>query len=77
MESLHLDLDPRARVADLTIAKQQLVEIAKALSHNPQVLIMDEPTSALSEAEIQELFRTIRATRRPRGRDRLHLPPHG
>lgn len=60
---LHLDLDPRARVADLTIAKQQLVEIAKALSHNPEVLIMDEPTSALSEAEVQELFHTIRAIR--------------
>lgn len=60
LESVNLDVDPRARVADLTIAKQQLVEIAKALSYNSQVLIMDEPTSALSDAEIQELFRIIR-----------------
>ena len=60
---LHLDLDPRAKVADLSVAKQQMVEIAKALSHNSEVLIMDEPTSALSEAEVQELFRTIRAIR--------------
>mgnify|MGYP001291932926 FL=1 len=60
LESVKLDVDPRARVADLTIAKQQLVEIAKALSYNSQVLIMDEPTSALSDAEIQELFRIIR-----------------
>ena len=50
-------------MADLTIAKQQMVEIAKALSFNSEVLIMDEPTSALSETEIQELFRIIRELR--------------
>lgn len=60
LASIHLDVDPRTRVADLTIAKQQLVEIAKALSYNSHVLIMDEPTSALSDTEIQELFRIIR-----------------
>lgn len=60
---MHLDLDPRTRVSELTVAKQQMVEIAKALSYNSEVLIMDEPTSALSEAEIQELFRIIRRLR--------------
>ena len=60
---MHLDLDPRARVADLTVAKQQMVEIAKALSFNSEVLIMDEPTAALTESEIHELFRVIRDLR--------------
>jgi len=53
---MHLRLDPRAKAADLTVAKQQMVEIAKALSFNSQVLIMDEPTAALTESEIEELF---------------------
>ncbi|HLH48083.1 MAG TPA: sugar ABC transporter ATP-binding protein, partial [Roseiarcus sp.] len=57
---MHLNLDPRAIVGSLTVAKQQMVEIAKALSFNSRVLIMDEPTSALNDAEIAELFRIIR-----------------
>ncbi|MCI0518706.1 MAG: sugar ABC transporter ATP-binding protein [Chloroflexi bacterium] len=59
-ERMHLKLDPRTRVSDLTVAKQQMVEIAKALSYNSDVLIMDEPTAALTESEIEELFRIIR-----------------
>ena len=57
---LNLDLDPRARIGDLTVAKQQMVEIAKALSFKSRVLIMDEPTASLTTAEIEELFRIIR-----------------
>jgi len=60
---MHLRLDARTKVADLTVAKQQMVEIAKALSFNAEVLIMDEPTAALTEAEIEELFRIIRDLR--------------
>ena len=62
-DMMHLRLDPRTKVADLTVAKQQMVEIAKALSFNSQALIMDEPTAALTEAEIDELFRIIRQLR--------------
>ncbi len=62
-DSMHLKLDPRTKAADLTVAKQQMVEIAKALSFNSQVLIMDEPTAALTETEIEELFRIIRDLR--------------
>jgi ribose transport system ATP-binding protein len=60
---LHMKLDPRTRVSDLTVAKQQMVEIAKALSFNAEVLIMDEPTAALTESEIDDLFRIIRQLR--------------
>ncbi len=59
-ERLHLNLDPRTPVGDLTVAKQQMVEIAKALSFESRVLIMDEPTAALNNAEIDDLFRIIR-----------------
>ncbi|MBN3731934.1 sugar ABC transporter ATP-binding protein [Burkholderia sp. Tr-20390] len=56
---MRLDLDPRTPVGRLTVAKQQMVEIAKALSFDSRVLIMDEPTAALNNAEIAELFRII------------------
>ena len=58
--SMNLSLDPRAVVGDLTIAKQQMVEIAKALSFRSRVLIMDEPTAALNDREVEELFVIIR-----------------
>jgi ribose transport system ATP-binding protein len=58
--SMNLALDPRAEVGRLTIAKQQMVEIAKALSFRSRVLVMDEPTAALNNAEIEELFVIIR-----------------
>lgn len=62
-DSMRLRLDPKTKAADLTVAKQQMVEIAKALSFHSQVLIMDEPTAALTESEIEELFRIIRQLR--------------
>jgi ribose transport system ATP-binding protein len=57
---MNLALDPRAIVGGLTVARQQMVEIAKALSFSSRVLIMDEPTAALNNAEIAELFKMIR-----------------
>lgn len=58
-KELNLDLDPRMLVSDLTIAKQQMVEIAKALSFDAKILIMDEPTAALTETETETLFRIV------------------
>ena len=58
--AMHLKLDPQTQVSRLTIARQQMVEIAKALSYRSRVLIMDEPTAALNDAEINELFLIIR-----------------
>ncbi|MCC6805755.1 MAG: sugar ABC transporter ATP-binding protein, partial [Anaerolineae bacterium] len=63
LQMLNLNIDPRTKVSDLTVAKQQMVEIAKALSFNAEVLIMDEPTAALTESEIDELFRIVRQLR--------------
>lgn len=57
---MKVPMDPRAEVRSLTIAKQQMVEIAKALSFRSRILIMDEPTAALNEAETNELFAIIR-----------------
>jgi ribose transport system ATP-binding protein len=62
-ELLNLRLDPNTKVADLTVAKQQMVEIAKALSFNAKILVMDEPTAALTDTEIDELFSIIRQFR--------------
>lgn len=63
LDNLNIDLSPTTMVGDLQVSKQQMVEIAKALSTNARVLIMDEPTSALTAKEIEELFRIIRQLR--------------
>ncbi|HEV3168481.1 MAG TPA: sugar ABC transporter ATP-binding protein [Isosphaeraceae bacterium] len=62
-ERLGAPISPRARVGDLRIGDQQMVEIAKALAFDAAILIMDEPTSALSDAEVARLFRVIRDLR--------------
>lgn len=54
-----LDLDPKRQVADLSVAEQQMLEIARALSLDSRLIIMDEPTSALSESEVPRLFEII------------------
>ncbi|RUR69131.1 sugar ABC transporter ATP-binding protein, partial [Variovorax guangxiensis] len=58
-ERMNLKLDPRTPVGELTVARQQMVEIAKALSFDSRVLIMDEPTAALNNEEVADLFRII------------------
>ena len=58
-ELLNINIDPEETIGNLTVGKQQMVEIAKALSVHAKILIMDEPTSALSSKEIDELFRLV------------------
>ncbi len=60
-QKLNIDLDPDMDVGELSVANRQMVEIAKAVSFNSDVLIMDEPTSALTEKEVAHLFKIIRA----------------
>lgn len=61
LDFLQVDIDPCSKVGTLGVAHQQLVEVAKALSIDSEILIMDEPTATLSEKEILTLFRTIRS----------------
>ncbi len=58
-KKMKVDIAPTTEVGQLTVARQQLVEIAKALSFNSKVLIMDEPTSALNNTEVEHLFAVI------------------
>ncbi|OWK23083.1 hypothetical protein AJ87_40735 [Rhizobium yanglingense] len=60
---LNIVLDPRAQVSGLTVAQKQMVEIARAVSYESSVLIMDEPTSALTDREVEHLFTIIRDLR--------------
>lgn len=60
LNRLNINIDPETLVGDLSVSKQQMVEIAKALSTNAKILIMDEPTSALTSKEIDDLFKIIR-----------------
>lgn len=62
-DKLNVHIDPTVKVGDLSVAQQQMVEIAKALSFHIKVLIMDEPTAALTDNEIEDLFRVIRMLR--------------
>lgn len=60
LDDLKIDINPKQTVGDLPVSKQQMVEIAKALSINAKILIMDEPTSSLTAREIEDLFRIIK-----------------
>lgn len=59
-DKLHVDIDPTERMSDLTVGKQQMCEIAKAVSFDAKVIIFDEPSAALTETEIEALFQIIR-----------------
>jgi D-xylose transport system ATP-binding protein len=60
LDDLNLSIDPRVQVGSLGIGRQQLVEIAKALSQNARILVLDEPTAALAESEVETLFDILR-----------------
>ncbi len=60
LDRLGMDIDARSLVKDLSIAKQQMVEITKAVATNSKILVMDEPTSSISEKEVENLFNIMR-----------------
>ena len=62
-KKLNIDIDPAETMGNLTVGKQQMCEIAKAISHEAKVIIFDEPSAALTETEIEELFKIIRDLR--------------
>ena len=59
-KDLDIQVDPRKKVADLPIAERQMIEIAKAVSYKSKVIVMDEPTSSLTEKEVDHLFKIIK-----------------
>lgn len=59
-EELDIDIDPRVKVSTLSVSQMQMVEIAKAFSYNSKVIVMDEPTSSLTEKEVGHLFKIIK-----------------
>lgn len=62
-EELDIDVDPRKKMADLAVSERQMVEIAKAVSYNSKIIVMDEPTSSLTEREVEHLFKIINKLR--------------
>ncbi len=58
-DELDIDIDPKEKVANLSVSQMQMIEIAKAFSYNAKIVIMDEPTSSLSEKEVDHLFKII------------------
>ena len=58
-DELDIDIDPKEKVANLSVSQMQMIEIAKAFSYNAKIVIMDEPTSSLSEKEVEHLFKII------------------
>ena len=58
-KKLNVDINPNVKIGNLTVGKQQMVEIAKAISTNAKVIVFDEPTAALTDSEIEELFKVI------------------
>jgi methyl-galactoside transport system ATP-binding protein len=59
-EDLQIDVDPRTRIGALSVSQRQMVEIAKAVSYNAKILVLDEPTSSLTENEVEHLFRIMK-----------------
>ena len=76
-DRMNVDIDPRETMSKLTVGKQQMCEIAKAISHKAEVIIFDEPSAALTEKEIADLFEIIRDLRK-KGLGIVYIfPPYG
>ena len=63
LASLRIDIPVTAKASSLSVGQRQMIEIAKAMSFNPKVLILDEPTSALAQFEVESLFRVVQRSR--------------
>ena len=75
INQFELELDAGEILENLTIAQQQMVEIIRAISFGSKIIVMDEPTSSLSEKEVQILFQMIRMLKKPRCWNHLHFSP--
>ena len=75
-QELNIEIDPREKMHNLTVGQQQMCEIAKAISHKAEVIIFDEPSAALTEKEIADLFVIIRDLRE-KGLGIVYLSSYG
>jgi methyl-galactoside transport system ATP-binding protein len=64
LDELEIKLNPRAIMSTLPVAKRQMVEIAKAVSYNAKIIVLDEPTSSLNDSEVEQLFKIINKLRK-------------
>lgn len=63
-DNLNIQVDPRTKVGSLTVSQKQMIEIAKAVSYNAKIIVMDEPTSSLTEKEVEHLFNIIESLKK-------------
>ena len=77
LKEVKMDFDPKAMLGDLSIGQMQSVEIAKAVSHQAKVVIFDEPTSSLSDNEVEALFRIMNDLRDKGVAHGIHIPQDG
>ena len=76
MKRVGLEVSPKTLVRELSVAQKQLVEIAKAISNHVKVLVLDEPTAAITDKETNMLFGIIRELQKEKNRNCIHFPPH-
>ena len=76
LKKFELDIRPGAKMRGLSLAKMQMIEIVKAVSSGAKLIVMDEPTSSLTDDEIRVLFKKILELKGT-GFDRIHITPHG
>ena len=77
LEKLDLHLDPRTPMSELTVATMQMIEISKAISYHSKIIIMDEPTSALTGKEVDHLFEIIELLKSQGRRSGVYQPQNG
>lgn len=74
LNNLHINIDPKAKMKNLKVADQQLIEIAKVVSRNAEIIVMDEPTSAITDKDVDNLFEIIENLKKGRKGNYLHFP---
>lgn len=77
LANLGVNIHPDTLVESLTIAQQQMVEIVKAVSFDGRIIVMDEPTSSLSNDEVEQLFGIIERLKSKTGKHYIYFPPYG
>ena len=75
LKVLDMYFNPKTLMRTMSVSQRQMVEIAKAVSYNSKVIVLDEPTSSLSEREVSKLFKIIRKLRKEKGISFIYISP--